>query len=795
MPPPQIPDTADAGAPMLDPAQATARNPGSSGSAQAEPPPVPEKLPAPRFTPTSDSLERDLEEAQQICRERRGQWKKSAQFQVCQINGRREGWLFLWSKGTLDQPSYLHMKLMTANNELQGPLYEYTPAGRQSLAGQVEAGERQGLFRGRHPGGQPASEYSYVAGKREGPAVFWYESCHIRGIGQFKNNQMHGPWTEWSSRGLLRYQGSYDLGERAGVWRLYTDKGVRHREGPMVHDKPHGVWKEWSETGAYWREVEYREGVRVDDAVARCEALSGEWRVDYEALEEGCLVERARQGEWRGFHPGGSLRWFSQYQQGELQGPFRSFHPGEPLKAPYRGEGPDAFPALKPLQVGAYEQGVPEGTHTFTGPAGEIYGTATVEGGDGGWESYGEKGQLIEQGEYIEGQKHGVWRAWYSNGNVKEEITWRQGSRDGPATLFFETGEVKARGQYYGGFAQGAWAAYYPNGRFAWRGQYERSNRVGDWTYNTWEALPEAEGAYEGDDKSGEWREYHSNGKLKAQGPYLAGVKEGRWTEYWPSGELWRTVNYVDGQEDDPEKLACDARAGRWAIDPERRSAGCDLCQPTVDGKGEPLHAGLWRWWYPNGQLERAVSYEAGERDGAFQAWFENGQMQLEGVYREGEASGEWRGWHADGKPRFEGAYRLGKEHGAWRVFHTEGSLSAEGRYAEGQRAGPWRWLYAGGQRKEVGAYDAQGLPTGVWQSWYQAGQKRSEGAYKGGQKDGEWQWWHADGKPWRQEAYTYRPPDAGVAQAGADAGVADEPPQDSAADEDDAPPVEGLPE
>ncbi|MGY3794245.1 toxin-antitoxin system YwqK family antitoxin [uncultured Aquimarina sp.] len=61
----------------------------------------------------------------------------------------------------------------------------------------------------------------------------------------------------------------------------------------------------------------------------------------------------------------------------------------------------------------------------------------------GTWKIYNKKGQLIFIENYKNGNEHGTWKAFFPNGNVKIEGEFVSGKRQGPWKVYTENGVLK----------------------------------------------------------------------------------------------------------------------------------------------------------------------------------------------------------------------------------------------------------------------------------------------------------------------------------------------------------------
>ena len=80
-----------------------------------------------------------------------------------------------------------------------------------------------------------------------------------------------------------------------------------------------------------------------------------------------------------------------------------------------------------------------------------------------------------------EDQKHGVWTAWYRNGNKKTEGAYDHGVLIGKFTWWYENGQKQAEGEYLAGVDSGTWTTWHPNGLRESQITYVDGEPIGTW--------------------------------------------------------------------------------------------------------------------------------------------------------------------------------------------------------------------------------------------------------------------------------------------------------------------------
>jgi antitoxin component YwqK of YwqJK toxin-antitoxin module len=121
----------------------------------------------------------------------------------------------------------------------------------------------------------------------------------------------------------------------------------------------------------------------------------------------------------------------------------------------------------------------------------------------------------MKDGEYLDGEKHGLWITFYANGNKRSEGRYDRGKKEGP------------------------WIQYWPNGN------------------------KKSEGTFQDNRFTGQYTAYHENGNLQLHGVYNEfkgassdGTKEGEWCYFEEDGEtIWRKITYHRGSRSKPDEI------------------------------------------------------------------------------------------------------------------------------------------------------------------------------------------------------------------------------------------------
>jgi antitoxin component YwqK of YwqJK toxin-antitoxin module len=240
------------------------------------------------------------------------------------------------------------------------------------------------------------------------------------------------------------------------------------------------------------------------------------------------------------------------------------------VPVPMRASSPIAF-ARTPPQL---PLACPAGTRKVSGElearcvdaAGKAQGPALVAYSD-----Y-DRVRIHETGQFLDGEKHGLWLTLYWDGSLAEDESFSRGKRIGCWRSYFETGGAKRiwcfrDGQSHGFYArwiesgqivelglhergrkQGLWQTWSQHGELLSEGHYLRDRRVGTWQLWDHDGGRSARGAYRDGRHDGLWRFWHPTGHLAGRGHYREGIKEGQWLAFYPSGRPAAVAEYAEGK-------------------------------------------------------------------------------------------------------------------------------------------------------------------------------------------------------------------------------------------------------
>ena len=147
------------------------------------------------------------------------------------------------------------------------------------------------------------------------------------------------------------------------------------------------------------------------------------------------------------------------------------------------------------------------------------------------------------------GQKTGVWKKYYDNGNLMYEGNFENGQPVGMFIRYYEGGIKKAEMDFRSGGKISYARLYYENGDLAAVGKYEGQLKDSIWDYYSFynRRLALTEG-YRMGKKYGFSIKYYDDGKVAEKLEYKDDIMHGTWEQYFENGIPRLICRNVDGK-------------------------------------------------------------------------------------------------------------------------------------------------------------------------------------------------------------------------------------------------------
>jgi len=240
-----------------------------------------------------------------------------------------------------------------------------------------------------------------------------------------------------------------------------------------------------------------------------------------------------------------------------------------------------------------------------TNEAGRKVGYWKLTGADKPTPGYDES-TVVEEGEFQDGRKVGLWKAYYPSGKLKSEITHENGRPKGPYTTYYENGQIEERGNWGLNKNMGKFTRYYENGQLM------------------------IEGNWNGGKEDGAVKEYYANGDLMSVRVFNGGKMDAAKSQFKEASTPAVAV------KDDPEPVNDDNNKVKTTIAVSQQEAAPNIGRfdsngpHTLYNKNRQIHQ---KGIFKNGRLMDGIIYKY-SKDGILETIeiYSNGQYVGEGV-------------------------------------------------------------------------------------------------------------------------------------------------------------------
>jgi antitoxin component YwqK of YwqJK toxin-antitoxin module len=238
-------------------------------------------------------------------------------------------------------------------------------------------------------------------------------------------------------------------------------------------------------------------------------------------------------------------------------------------------------------------------------PQGNRQGLWTITGNIARDVKYPGNGR-VEEGNYIDGRKVGIWKRYWPSGKLRSEINYASGLPSGTYTLYYENGKPEETGTWQYGRYTGVFKRFYPNGKI---------QQVLNYNQEGW-----ADGSQE---------HYYDDGSTAMTCTMKSGKEQGKIIWFEPRGVKFSVVQMTDGFNNSSHVLATHS-----------------------DNMGLP-----WLNIYPGeiGKEATATEYQTNsaqkfEADNYNVLYDRTGQLMQSGYFRKGILhKGKWYFYNSDG--------------------------------------------------------------------------------------------------------------------------------------------------
>lgn len=357
-------------------------------------------------------------------------------------------------------------------------------------------GQRQGNTISFRSNGSKVMVVSFDQDKREGKATLFNENNEPNGYRWYKNDRL------LASESFNRFD---DEGRKSGSWKVFHSTGRVMETGFYEEGLEHGTFQYFDARGTVTAVVEYDHGQKVlqDQTKKDVIEIQTTRREDGSVSETVTYVNGIKEGVTRRYDKTGNIIGGSVFsmdvlvaegitdEEGNRNGPWKEYWPTGGLR--FEGSYIDGSRDGKWVfyresgekeQQGDYKQDVLQGSWTWWYPGGSIHRQEQYIQGDpvghfieldttgkplvsGYFEDGLQHGEWmiqvndhLEKGNYVFGEKDGLWVHMYDDGHRQFEGDYILGQPEGRHRTWYQNGVLKEEGKFEGGAKHRKWRLY-----------------------------------------------------------------------------------------------------------------------------------------------------------------------------------------------------------------------------------------------------------------------------------------------------------------------------------------------
>ena len=588
----------------------------------------------------------------------------------------------------------------------------------------------------------------------------------------YKDSLPHGKWIGYYKDGETKHVKRFEDGKKQGKWQYYTELGDVHTLELFENDKRNGEWykrlegkdiqyqfwdmdsliSEYADlhypNGQLKEKISYKEGLKdgkftgyyqngSKKYVKRYEddIPAGKWQYYTMAGKtnaEEIYVDGKRNDEWYRLEQNGDV-YYQFWDMDSLISEYADLH----------------YPNGQLIEKISYKEGLKDGKFTGYYESGETKHKKkyTEDKPDGKWQFFTAGGDKNEEQIYAEGKKVEEWYRIDEKGDTYYQF-WDQDSLISEyADLHYSNGQLIEKISYKDGLKDGKFTGYYPSGKVEYIKRYEEDKPMGEWKFVKEDGSTKKIERYEMGKKNEEWITYEENGDVY----YQYWVQDSLISEYadlhYPNGQLIEKISYKEGKKNGKftgyyesgqtkyiRTYKDDKLEGKYADYTE--SGQILLKQSYVND----LLDGASKEWYLNGKVKVKTSYTAGKLNGGFMSYDSLGRKETKGEYEMGLKTGDWLTWYPSGKKKERLSYFSGKANGMYSLWDEEGRIIKEGEYSNDLKHGVWITFDPDLKRQESYEYYDMGVAKlKYFFKYYDNGNLMEEPSFTEYFRDGEW--------------------------------------------------------
>lgn len=535
--------------------------------------------------------------------------------------------------------------------------FYYDPGNIRSLGEYDDKGLRKGDWRYFYFNQQPRAEETYVSGKMEGKARYFFENGVVSSEAVVKEDEPVGIKKSNYYSGKPRTLENYVNGKLEGEKRIYFVNGFIHFIERYKADSLHGKYESYYQNGQLEYVTQYNNG--------KLEGLIKGYHENGKTDFEGNYKDGKKDGAWKRYHPNGTLKSNENYVADKLEGPYEEFHDNGKL-----------------FYKANYKKGSANEEISYYDTDGILFSTLLFQNDHITKAAYyDKKGKLISQSALK--NKKLAMEAYRPDGTLKSRVNYNdKGESEGTDTLYYASGKVQEINHYSEGVLEGLSVSFHPNGQKSREIPYVKGAKDGYFKSYYQNGVVEQEGWYKEDQAQGTWIDRDELGNITEKTDYRDDDLHGYKLEYWPNGKMASERENEYG----------------WI----KSVTQFDTTGKVINQFVMDKFTGPYTLVYASGKKGQEGYYHTGNMQGAFKGYYFDGSLERESYYKSGLLDSVYKSFYFGGKPSSTGQYKNGKKTGLWTYYRENGTKYSTETYEDDEVQGKRFYFHENGKTETI---------------------------------------------------------------------------------------------
>jgi antitoxin component YwqK of YwqJK toxin-antitoxin module len=436
----------------------------------------------------------------------------------------------------------------------------------------------------------------------------YYKNKKIKTEWNYVDGYLQDVSKEYDIKGNLKRHLNFQKGHLSGISKTYYENGEIEQILPFKNGKLVGLAKHFFKNGKLKEEIPYESNKK--------EGLVKRYYANGNLREQETVQNGKRNGKSFRYYKSGALMLEKTYRENLLDGLYSEFYQSKVIK-----------------RTAFYKNGKLSGLRRDYADSGTLTAVMDFDNGVKVLNiSFYPEGGFHELNFFRNNFIHGTMYEFDQKGNLIKQVDYKNGNVSGAFRRYYEIGMPRILAQYEKDELNGNWIQYFQNGQVKWIQHYKRGKEDGESLAFYLEGGLKKIVLKQNNQLEETQYTFYPNGKLKGLVELFKGKPEGVGLEYYSNGEIRKESYFKDGMLNGKSKVFFDNGKIKLQVN-------------FKNGKRN----GKSLIYFKDGNLQAEANFKNGNVDGNSFSFFKNGQIKFFSSFKDGKKHGVWKEYSIEG--------------------------------------------------------------------------------------------------------------------------------------------------